>query len=75
MSEENVKKSRPIKLTVTITLTLGEWRAIANRLNNGTVEYCPVGAFRGVITNAINKADVRLTEAASVSNIASVSNM
>lgn len=63
-----VEDADKIKLELTMTLTLAEWRLLAEQLNNGP-EYWPHRAFGDVIKNAIKKADVRLSESSTVSNM------
>jgi hypothetical protein len=63
-----VENPDDVKINLSITLTLGEWRAIACHLDRGP-EYWPYRGFAGVITNAIKKVSDRVVEMSSVGNM------
>lgn len=63
-----VQEPDKINLTLTVTFPLSEWRLLSEQLADYKLAYWPYRGFAAVIKNAIQKADIRLTESASVSN-------
>jgi hypothetical protein len=63
-ADVTVENPDDVKINLSITLTLKEWRQIAGRLESAD-EYWPWKGFAGVITNAIKKVNARIVEMSS----------
>lgn len=63
-----IEGGESVKLNMSITLTLKEWRQLAEQLDEHA-EYWPYRGFAAVIKNGITKASVRLLESSSVTNM------
>ena len=63
-----VENPDDVRVNVSITLTLKEWRQIAEHLDCAT-DYWPYKGFAGVIQNAIKKVDQRVVELSSVGDM------
>lgn len=60
----NVKDPEAIELELTITMTIGEWEAVARALRHDDQPYWPCGKFAEMVRRVVNGLERNVTEIA-----------